>query len=211
MAMTEAELLSKVKNGLGITGTYQDEALRVHIDDVKMYMSDAGVKSETINSSASVGAVIRGVSDLWNYGSGNGKLSEYFTQRVIQLKYHEDNLESIEEIKFLCSIDMSQVSDSEKGQIILIKNTLYGIDIDATFILSENWYKDVYYEIGTIEDKNYWPTLDRILIGSLYGNEVEAAKQNFFKVTTDGKIYVYTDLNIMEGSTVRCIVSGVYM
>lgn len=88
--MTEAELLSAVKNGLGITGTYQDETLRMYIEDVKMYMSDAGVKSETINSSASVGAIIRGVSDLWNYGSGSGKLSEYFIQRVIQLKYYEE-------------------------------------------------------------------------------------------------------------------------
>ena len=85
--MTEAELLIKIKNGLGITGTYQDETLKIYIDEVKSYLSDAGVKSNVLDSSASVGVIIRGVSDLWNYGSGNGKLSEYFIQRAIQLRH----------------------------------------------------------------------------------------------------------------------------
>lgn len=87
--MTEAELLNKVKASLGITGTYQDETLKPYIDDIRMYMLDAGVSQKTVNSSASVGVISRGVSDLWNYGSGNGKLSEYFIQRVIQLRLHD--------------------------------------------------------------------------------------------------------------------------
>jgi len=31
--------------------------------------------------------VARGVADLWSYGAGGGKLSEYFMQRAIQLSY----------------------------------------------------------------------------------------------------------------------------
>lgn len=87
--MTEAELLNKIKIGLGVTGTYQDETLKVYIDDVKSYLSDAGVTPTILNSSAAVGVILRGVSDLWNYGSGSGKFSEYFIQRAIQLVYKE--------------------------------------------------------------------------------------------------------------------------
>lgn len=83
--MTEQELWAKVKAGLGITGNYQDEALQFYIDEVRNFMRMAGVPQETVESSESVGVIMRGVADLWNYGSGSVKLSEYFIQRVIQL------------------------------------------------------------------------------------------------------------------------------
>lgn len=83
----EAELLEKVKAALGITGAYQDETLRLYIDDVKEYLKDAGVSENIINSTASIGVITRGVADLWNYGSGNTELSPYFYQRAAQLVY----------------------------------------------------------------------------------------------------------------------------
>ena len=83
--MTEQELLTKIKKGLGITGEYQDEALLFYIDEVKHFMRSAGVPQSVVDSSESVGVIMRGVADLWNYGSGSVKLSEYFIQRVIQL------------------------------------------------------------------------------------------------------------------------------
>ena len=87
--MTDEELLAKVKAGLGITGTYQDDALKFYIDEVKNFMRAAGVPQKTVESSESVGVITRGVADLWNYGSGSVKLSEYFIQRVIQLAGNE--------------------------------------------------------------------------------------------------------------------------
>jgi hypothetical protein len=81
--MTDAELLTKVKKALGITGTYQDDALTEYISEVKSFLIDAGVSSEYITS----GIVSRGVTDLWNYGAGDGRLSEYFIQRAAQLSY----------------------------------------------------------------------------------------------------------------------------
>ena len=83
--MTDQELLAKVKAGLGITGIYQDEALQFYIDEAKNFMRLAGVPQETVESSESAGVIMRGVADLWNYGSGSVKLSDYFIQRVIQL------------------------------------------------------------------------------------------------------------------------------
>lgn len=81
--MTDEELLASVKSALGIVGEYQDETLSVYIAEVKSFLVNAGIKSNNI----SAGLVARGVSDLWNYGAGNGKLSDYFLQRATQLSY----------------------------------------------------------------------------------------------------------------------------
>lgn len=83
--MTEAELLTKVKTGLGISGTYQDDKLKIHIQNVKDFMKSAGVADDVIESEASVGCILVGVNDLWNYSSGGVKFSDFFNQRVIQL------------------------------------------------------------------------------------------------------------------------------
>ena len=88
--LTKGELLEKVKIALGITGNYQDETLTIYIDEVKDYLLDAGVSQTTVESSSSVGVIARGVSDLWNYGSGNAELSPYFMQRAIQLVYKKE-------------------------------------------------------------------------------------------------------------------------
>lgn len=79
------DLLTTVKNALGITGDYQDATLSVLIDDINGYLRSAGVPESLINTSVSAGTVARGVADIWNYGSGDGQLSSYFYQRVIQL------------------------------------------------------------------------------------------------------------------------------
>lgn len=84
--MTEAERLEKVKNGLGITGDFQDNTLQVYINDVMEFMKSAGVKPDVVKSELAIGCIIRGVSDLWNYGSGSASLSNYFKQRLLQLK-----------------------------------------------------------------------------------------------------------------------------
>lgn len=81
--MADATLLTSVKAALGIEGTYQDATISEYIDEVVGYLTDAGVKRGNITS----GVVARGVSDLWDYGSGSGKLSEYFMQRATQLAY----------------------------------------------------------------------------------------------------------------------------
>lgn len=81
--MSEDEILRSVKSALGITGNYQDETLKFYINDVKEFMKDAGVSDDKLNEKSSLGAIARGVCDLWNYG--DGRFSQYFYQRVIQL------------------------------------------------------------------------------------------------------------------------------
>lgn len=85
--MTDTEILNKVKTSIGITGTYQDDTLLEYIAEVKLFLADAGVPTEIIESTVSAGVITRGVSDLWNYGAGTANLSDYFMQRAFQLKY----------------------------------------------------------------------------------------------------------------------------
>ena len=86
-AMTDAELLTAVKKGMGNLPDFHDETILIYIADVKAFMSDAGVSESVISDGASVGCILRGVTDLWNYGSGGVGFSEYFKQRVTQLAY----------------------------------------------------------------------------------------------------------------------------
>lgn len=74
-------ILDRVKKALGIEGEYQDDTISEYIKEVIDFIKKAGVKEHNI----SIGVLTRGVADLWNYGSNDGKLSQYFIQRVSQL------------------------------------------------------------------------------------------------------------------------------
>lgn len=75
--------LEQVKAALGIVGEYQDATLQIYFNEAVAFLKDAGVSDANITA----GVVARGVSDLWNYGAGDGKLSPYFMQRAAQLSY----------------------------------------------------------------------------------------------------------------------------
>lgn len=79
-------LLDHIKKINNIEGTYQDNALQGHIDEVKCYLLSAGVLEAVVNSNVAIGCISRGVMDLWNYGNGDTKLSDYFYQRAEQLR-----------------------------------------------------------------------------------------------------------------------------
>ena len=83
MSETAAALIDSVKLALNVTGDYQDETIAQYIDEVVAFLTDAGVVASKITP----GIVARGVSDLWQYGTTDGKLSSYFMQRATQLSY----------------------------------------------------------------------------------------------------------------------------
>ena len=74
-------VLDDVKNALGVTGDYLDNTLNQYITEVQEFLKDAGVPLANQTS----GVIARGVADLWNYGAGEGKLSQYFIMRASQL------------------------------------------------------------------------------------------------------------------------------
>ena len=78
---TDNTILAEVKKATGITGDYQDDTLQLWIDETLDFLRDAGVKESNIT----IGIIARGVLDLWNYGAGDGKLSDYFMKRAVQL------------------------------------------------------------------------------------------------------------------------------
>lgn len=84
--ITEADLLAAVKESLNVTGGHFDGILQRYIDEVKLYLESAGVLPDVIGSTLAVGCISRGVADLWNYGNGDTKLSDYFYQRAEQLR-----------------------------------------------------------------------------------------------------------------------------
>lgn len=75
--------LTEVKSALGIVGDTLDATISVYYSEVVEFLKGAGVPDAKMTS----GVVARGVSDLWNYGSGDGELSPYFMQRAAQLSY----------------------------------------------------------------------------------------------------------------------------
>ena len=79
----EDPMLTSVKRALNIGGTYQDAALTEYINEVKAFLTAAGVSEANMTP----GLVARGVADLWQYGAGEGKLSQYFYERAIQAAY----------------------------------------------------------------------------------------------------------------------------
>ena len=81
--MTKAQMLAGVKDALGIGGTYQDNTITQYIDEVMDFLKGAGVDIDNVKP----GLVARGVSDLWNYDTGAGKLSDYFMQRATQMSF----------------------------------------------------------------------------------------------------------------------------
>jgi hypothetical protein len=83
IATVEDPMLTSVKKALNIGGTYQDAAIQEYINEVKAFLRAAGVSDANMTP----GLVARGVADLWQYGAGEGRLSEYFMQRTIQAAY----------------------------------------------------------------------------------------------------------------------------
>ena len=85
--LTAAERLAKVKYALygNADGAYNDEQLTVYIDEIIDELICAGVKKEVAESTAAVGCIAIGVTDIWNYTGGGVKHSEYFNRRMVQL------------------------------------------------------------------------------------------------------------------------------
>lgn len=89
--MTKEELLSSVKDALGITGDSQDKTLTMYINEVKSYLVDGGVGKAFFETPECVGILARGVSDLWSYSGGDVKFSPYFYERATQLAFRGDS------------------------------------------------------------------------------------------------------------------------
>ncbi len=92
--LTTEVQLDEVKKRLSIMDEYHDDVLNALIDDTKAYMRSAGISSAIIDSDKAIGCLARGVADQWNMGAADGKFSEIFRERVIQLAVESVGSES---------------------------------------------------------------------------------------------------------------------
>jgi len=85
--MTDVELLAEVKTGLGIpsAATTHDSVLTQKLKLVKAYLTNAGVSSTILATDAAVGAIVCGVTDVWNIQGGDAKFSALFQTLAAQL------------------------------------------------------------------------------------------------------------------------------
>lgn len=85
--MDDTQLLLACKQGLNIPAgsTVFDSALTQKLQAVKSFMTGAGVSETLLNDPLAVGAIVVGVTDLWNLTGGDIKFSQVFYTLVNQL------------------------------------------------------------------------------------------------------------------------------
>ena len=88
IAIDEEQCLELVKKSNLITGNYLDDMLLQKIKEVKSFMIFSGVAEDVVNSDIAIATIAIGVNDLYSPQgtSGAQKFSEYFFQRVYQLR-----------------------------------------------------------------------------------------------------------------------------
>lgn len=88
IAIDEEQCLELVKKSNLVTGNYLDDMLSQKIKEVKSFMIFSGVAEDVVNSDIAIGTIAIGVNDLYSPQgtSGAQKFSEYFFQRVYQLR-----------------------------------------------------------------------------------------------------------------------------
>lgn len=88
IAIDEEQCLDFVKKSNLVTGNYLDDMLSQKIKEVKSFMIFSGVAEDVVNSDIAIGTIAIGVNDLYSPQgtSGAQKFSEYFFQRVYQLR-----------------------------------------------------------------------------------------------------------------------------
>lgn len=84
-----SSLLPKIKTRLGIEedNTVNDSTITDVICDVIHELALCGVADSIINSPSSLGAIVKGVKDTWNYNGGSESgYSDDFYNRVDRLR-----------------------------------------------------------------------------------------------------------------------------
>lgn len=78
MPLTNDELLQKVKEGLGLGGSYQNPTLLPKVLAVKGHMLNTGITLKQMESELGIATLTIGVNDLWNLTPGEVKFSDAY-------------------------------------------------------------------------------------------------------------------------------------
>lgn len=83
--MTTEQVLTAVKAGLSVSGTYNDSVLTQKLLAVTNYMINAGINETILYSNLGIACICVGVTDLWNLTGGEIKFSPAFGMLIEQL------------------------------------------------------------------------------------------------------------------------------
>ena len=207
--MTEAEILKEVKKALGITGAFLDGTLLIYVKEVIQYLLGAGAPSGIVYSSASVGVISRGVSDLWNYGAAGGKLSEYFMQRAIQLSYQDEAAAVDIPTGFIRVCTVTEKTDNDTSFVrtngIYRDGTQYFLDYSAWFTAPRDSKAGWNITLAQIDDEKYYPPMD-LFYTCLFNTSGIAT----IKIWTTGLITLLPTIDVAKGDFLMMQYSGEY-
>lgn len=74
-----------IKSLMGMPYDYADDVINPIIDDTALFLLNAGVKKEIVESPLSYGCIATGAKDAYNFESGNIKYSPLFSLKLVQL------------------------------------------------------------------------------------------------------------------------------
>lgn len=207
--MTEAEILKEVKKALGVTGAFLDDTLLIYVKEVIQYLLGAGASSGIVYSSASVGVIARGVSDLWNFGASGGKLSEYFMQRAIQLAYQVEPETAPASLGFqrVCTVTEKTNNDTSFVETngIYRDGTQYFLDYSAWFTATRDSKAGWNINLAQIDDAKYYPPMD-LFYPCLFNSSGIAT----IKIWTTGLITLLPTIDVSTGDFIMMEYSGEY-
>lgn len=83
--IAQTELLTIVKQGLSVEGTYNDAQLNVKVLAVTQYCINAGVSDAQLDTQLGYALITLGVSDIWQL-DGECKFSKAFEMILFQLR-----------------------------------------------------------------------------------------------------------------------------
>lgn len=88
--MTLDDIVTKVIKIMGLT-EYHRETVETYVIDGIDYLSCSGVSDSIIYSKRCIGLLTQYTTDNWNYNPGQGRISQSFERRVIQLTLSGDD------------------------------------------------------------------------------------------------------------------------
>ena len=204
--MTRSEQLEKVKQSLNIMGNALDNPLGLLLDDVKLYMSDAGVMASVIASESAIGAICRGVADLYI----DNELSTYFYQRVTQLA-QVCGYQCEKKWVAFCGVTADMPLSPEDEEMEYIR-TIYRkgeelkINYEAIVIPDGYIPANMQLHIATIDNMMACPTETMCCPGTvIIGQKIYSAT---YRVWEYGEITMVTEAAFSAGEEVYMVFNG---
>lgn len=210
--MTTAEQLEKVKQSLNIKGNALDDPLGILLDDVKLYMADAGVTATMIASDKAIGAICRGVADLYI----DKELSSYFYQRVTQLAIQADEEPEPQPtdnwVKYCGVTSTLTLSDwdveFENVREIYKKGDELKVKYEANITLDKAITGNTQLKVATIDDRTAYPAEPVYCNGIVYLDKKWYSAT--FKIWEHGDISLTTDAELLANADISLSFSGQY-